>query len=159
VVAGHLIGSAEAAAADHVLYGWLFFSIVTFLLILIGLPFRENSRTPVQRATTMPSGRLISRTLLSAAAVILVIAISRFVASSLDHLGRYGNISQVSIPTPVGCQSTPAPPSGLAENTDKSIGESNSRAYRCGDGVFVLTLHTYPARIGSRPVFASLRPA
>src|SRR5207248_11255283 len=78
---------------------------------------------------------------------------------SLDHLGRYGSISQVSIPTPVGCQSTPAPPSGLAENTDKSIGESNSRAYRCGDGVFVLTLHTYPARIGSRPVFASLRPA
>src|SRR5215218_3359752 len=28
VVLGHVLGSAEAAAADHVLYGWIFFSLV-----------------------------------------------------------------------------------------------------------------------------------
>jgi len=42
VVAGHYLGSAEAAAADHVIYGWGFFSFVTLLLILIGLPFRQD---------------------------------------------------------------------------------------------------------------------
>lgn len=42
VLAGHWLGSAEAAAADHVIYGWVFFSFVTLLLILIGLPFRED---------------------------------------------------------------------------------------------------------------------
>jgi len=41
VLAQHL-GSAEAAAADHVVYGWGFFSVVIILLILVGLPFRED---------------------------------------------------------------------------------------------------------------------
>ncbi|MBV9777898.1 MAG: exosortase, partial [Acetobacteraceae bacterium] len=42
VLLGHALGSAQAAEADHVLYGWIFFSIVTLLLILLGLPFRED---------------------------------------------------------------------------------------------------------------------
>jgi exosortase A len=41
VYAGHLIGSAQAAAADHLIYGWLFFSLVILVLALAGLPFRE----------------------------------------------------------------------------------------------------------------------
>ncbi|MCS6855382.1 MAG: exosortase, partial [Elioraea sp.] len=40
VVAAEYIASAEAAAADHVIYGWGFFSAVILLLILAGLPFR-----------------------------------------------------------------------------------------------------------------------
>lgn len=42
VVLGDYLGSAEAAAVDHVLYGWIFFSIVILLLIIAGLPFRED---------------------------------------------------------------------------------------------------------------------
>jgi exosortase A len=42
VVAAEYLGSAEAAAADHVIYGWGFFSVVILLLILAGLPFRED---------------------------------------------------------------------------------------------------------------------
>jgi exosortase/archaeosortase family protein len=49
---GHILGSAEAAATDHILYGWIFFSIVILLLILLGLPFREDEE-PVA-ATTSP---------------------------------------------------------------------------------------------------------
>ena len=41
---GHLLGSAQAAATDHVLYGWIFFSIVILLLIVIGLPFRQDDQ-------------------------------------------------------------------------------------------------------------------
>ncbi len=43
VVLGHILGSAEAAAADHLVYGWIFFSIVILLLTLVGLPFREDT--------------------------------------------------------------------------------------------------------------------
>lgn len=43
VVLGHIRGSAEAGAVDHVVYGWLFFSIVILLLLLLGLPFRQDS--------------------------------------------------------------------------------------------------------------------
>jgi exosortase/archaeosortase family protein len=41
VTAGHLVGSAQAAAADHIIYGWLFFSVVILLLALAGLPFKQ----------------------------------------------------------------------------------------------------------------------
>jgi exosortase A len=41
VYAGHLIGSAQAAAADHIIYGWLFFSVVILVLAMAGLPFRQ----------------------------------------------------------------------------------------------------------------------
>lgn len=46
VMLGHYSGSAAAADADHVLYGWLFFSIVLMLLILAGLPFRQDGAAP-----------------------------------------------------------------------------------------------------------------
>jgi len=42
VLAGHLLGSAAAAAADHLVYGWGFFAGVTILLTLAGLPFRDD---------------------------------------------------------------------------------------------------------------------
>lgn len=42
VTLGHVLGSAQAAETDHVLYGWMFFSIVILLLIMLGLPFRED---------------------------------------------------------------------------------------------------------------------
>jgi exosortase A len=42
VMLGHWWGSAAAVDADHVIYGWGFFSFVLILLILAGLPFRED---------------------------------------------------------------------------------------------------------------------
>jgi exosortase A len=43
VLLGHHLGSAQAAAADHLIYGWVFFSLVILLLTLAGLPFREDA--------------------------------------------------------------------------------------------------------------------
>ncbi len=42
VVLGHVLGSAEAAATDHLIYGWVFFTIVTIALAMGGLPYRED---------------------------------------------------------------------------------------------------------------------
>jgi exosortase A len=42
VVLGHHLGSAQAAAADHLIYGWGFFAAVTLVLVTAGLPFRQN---------------------------------------------------------------------------------------------------------------------
>jgi exosortase A len=46
VVLGHALGSAQAAAADHVLYGWIFFSIVIAALAAVGMPFRQDAPPP-----------------------------------------------------------------------------------------------------------------
>jgi exosortase A len=53
VVVGHIIGNAEAATADHLIYGWLFFSVVILLQIALGLPFREDHR-PAPAAAPAP---------------------------------------------------------------------------------------------------------
>jgi exosortase A len=55
VVLGHVLGSAQAAAADHILYGWVFFTIVLLLLALTGLPFREDAGAAAVRAQAVPA--------------------------------------------------------------------------------------------------------
>ena len=42
----HLSGSAAAAEADHILYGWLFFSLVIALLIGLGMLLAEKGERP-----------------------------------------------------------------------------------------------------------------
>jgi exosortase A len=37
-------GSATAVEADHIVYGWVFFTFVTFLLILIGMKFADDHK-------------------------------------------------------------------------------------------------------------------
>lgn len=44
ILLGHLKGSASAAATDHVLYGWIFFSLVTLTLAAVGMTFAEPHR-------------------------------------------------------------------------------------------------------------------
>jgi exosortase A len=44
VVLAHVEGSAAAALADHVLYGWIFFTLVTLVLIAIGMTFVDGPR-------------------------------------------------------------------------------------------------------------------
>ncbi len=56
VVLGHALGSAEAAATDHVLYGWIFFSIVILALAAIGLPFRQDAPAPPPPGPLPPPG-------------------------------------------------------------------------------------------------------
>ncbi len=71
VLLGHLLGSAEAGAADHLIYGWVFFSFVIVLLALSGLPFRQDAPLPASlpaRQTGYAPGRL----LFACASVLLV---------------------------------------------------------------------------------------
>jgi len=43
IVLAHLEGSAAAVEADHVLYGWLFFTLVILILIAIGMMFAQKA--------------------------------------------------------------------------------------------------------------------
>ncbi|WP_291298697.1 exosortase A [Elioraea sp.] len=56
IVLAEYLGSAEAAAADHVIYGWGFFSAIILLLILAGLPFREDAAPPAAPLFPAPPG-------------------------------------------------------------------------------------------------------
>ena len=87
VVLGHVLGSAQAAATDHVLYGWMFFSIVILLLVVLGLPFREDDREPVA-SVREPDEHGVSarRTLIAAAAVFVLSFIGPAIAGLFDRV-------------------------------------------------------------------------
>jgi exosortase A len=86
VVLGHLLGSAQAAATDHVLYGWIFFSIVILLLVVLGLPFREDNYERVPLAWSARERTTSPRTLFSAAAAVFVLAfIGPLIAALFDR--------------------------------------------------------------------------
>ncbi|HEV2098802.1 MAG TPA: exosortase A [Stellaceae bacterium] len=53
ILLAHLLGSATAAEADHILYGYLFFSLIIALLIGIGMLMAE--RNPAPPPSTLPS--------------------------------------------------------------------------------------------------------
>jgi exosortase A len=52
IVLAHIIGNAAAVEADHILYGWFFFTLVIIILIAIGMTFAQKieRRTPVHLA-------------------------------------------------------------------------------------------------------------
>lgn len=56
IVAAEWIGSAESALADHILYGWIFFSAVLLILILIGNFFSDRRESgPVPERPVLPT--------------------------------------------------------------------------------------------------------
>jgi exosortase A len=62
VILGYWLGDAKAAIADHLIYGWVFFSMVSLILILLGLPFRQATtsfdETPRPAPRESPAARL-----------------------------------------------------------------------------------------------------
>lgn len=84
VTLGHLLGSAQAAATDHVLYGWIFFSIVILLLVALGLPFREDDHPPARTIpdTIIPAQQPRYRAM---AAVLGLSAVTPLIGLGLDQ--------------------------------------------------------------------------
>lgn len=92
VLAQHL-GSAEAAAADHLLYGWIFFSVVILLLVLAGLPFREDGGVPTA-APPAPGPRLAGPPMaFSVAAAGLTLLLAATGPAVAMRVGRAGTIA------------------------------------------------------------------
>ncbi len=58
IAAAEWIGNPAAALADHILYGWIFFSLVLLLLIWIGQWFSDlpSSEPPVSAGQVRPAG-------------------------------------------------------------------------------------------------------
>jgi exosortase A len=86
IVLAEYWGSAEAAAADHVIYGWGFFSAIILLLVLAGLPFREDAGPPPPLAEAGP-GRPAgtARLVLAAGLALALIATGPAVAAGLAY--------------------------------------------------------------------------
>jgi len=105
IVMAEWIGSAEAAIANHVAYGWGFFSVIILLLILAGLPFREDSLPPATRPAVARAPRPARPGKLAIAGVLVValIAAGPAVAASLAHNAGPPTERALPLAAPAGC--------------------------------------------------------
>ena len=151
VAAGHWVGSAQAAAADHIIYGWLFFSAVLLLLIALGLPFRQDARRP--RPSPVPQPRLPSRRLiLTATGLGLLAAAGPLLAARLDRAAAQ---QVVAAPDAIpGCE----PSSRVWEAGEAALSDAGAtrRAFACEGAVQVLAV-AFPPRTNPMALLAAQR--
>jgi exosortase A len=151
VLLGYLLGSAEAAATDHILYGWIFFSIVILLLIAAGLPFRQELMAPGAPPTPappMPPGRRP----FVAAGILGIVALAGPTATGI--LDRRADIP-LAAPAftwiaPLGCRPEPSRPnstsSGIAVTT-----------FACPQGRLTASIQVLSPRANPAWIFRAVR--
>jgi len=138
VVLGQILGSAEAAAADHIIYGWLFFSIVMLLLVAAGHPFREMSvprPAPAAGSGQRPGGRLYAGTV----ATVVLLGIGPALAGLIDSR---------AVAVPLAAMPNLTMPSGCERASVEQQAGPSSRHYsvQCGNSLFDVRASVFPAR-------------
>ncbi len=152
VLLGHILGSAEAAATDHVLYGWMFFSIVILLLILAGLPFREDTAeatppaSPAMRETA-PAGPM--RPLVAALLLALLAAVGPASAAWLDAAARRAALAAPPMPV--------APPDCRAEPPSPAVNGRAVARFTCDGTPMTVVIQTFAPRVNPGVILAAQR--
>lgn len=132
VLLGEFLGSAEAAAADHVIYGWGFFSAIMLVLIVIGLPFRQDGQ-PEPQPGLPADADLPAAPLSAAAAMLLAVGLASAgptVSMSLQaEAARAPERLEISLAALEGCEPGPG-----------------GRLLHCGDVAISAQLIAFPAQ-------------
>jgi exosortase A len=156
VALGHLLGSAQAAATDHVLYGWIFFSLVILLLIALGLPFREDIEShdaAPARPVAAPSGDGQWRAAALAGSLVVVLAaVSPALAMQLDRAG--GPVAAAIPPLTFGKDCADLP--GDAPAPLDIPGSLVTRRIACEGLVFDVRLDVLGSHSTAGPVIAAV---
>ncbi len=150
VLLGHTLGSAEAGAADHLIYGYVFFSFIILMLALSGLPFRQD--VPLADAPPSHQPPYRRRTLLAAAAGVLLLGlVGPLGLAALDARPSAALAARVPrLTLPADCR------------VDSAIteGATSTQVLRCGQAtVRVIATALPPAANPSRILAAARVPA
>lgn len=131
VLLGHYLGSAEAAAADHLIYGWVFFTFVILLLTVAGLPFRQDAPvTPGPAPVVVMQRPLRGPKLVLSTALALAMGIAApALAIALQRASGEPQALPVALTPPPGC-------------TVAAAGD----ALTCGGTTVVARVIAFPAR-------------
>ena len=141
VLLGNILGSAEAAAADHLIYGWVFFSIVMLLLVAAGLPLREAPAPARIPGPTVP-GRSAPQPW-PALLVLLLAAIAPGASMALDRNAAPAVlVGRVEVKAPDGCTVASAvPDAGPGAGADRA-----TSVLHCEGRDWLVTVQGVPAR-------------
>lgn len=140
VVFGAILGSASAAAADHVIYGWVFFSLVMLLLVAGGMPFREDPLDPAAPSGHPNAPIAETRPVWAAAAVVLLLAAGPTAAMVLARQVTPALLAEApTFAAPPGCTADPAPAAVLPAQRATTI-------LSCAGQRLVVTVEAFPRR-------------
>ena len=149
VVLGHIIGSAEAAAADHIIYGWVFFSIVMLLLVVAGMPLREAPAGVSARRLDRADARPPASALWVCCAVFVLAAAGPAVSGLLDRNMRPAELANLpALNVPAGCRIDDAPRAAEPSAPLSSAPLSTMAVQRlvCQDIAILVTAQAFPDR-------------
>jgi len=146
VVLGHVLGSAQAGAADHVIYGWVFFSVVILVLALCGLPFRQAPAPPPPPAEV---GAPYSPGRLAGCAGVVAVALAGPALAGV-MVGRGGVSAAAAVPVL-------APPDLCVAGGVQSFGPVWSRVFACGDQRLTVTAEVLPRRSNPARILETAR--
>jgi exosortase A len=154
VYLGYLLGSAQAAAADHIIYGWIFFSIVILMLIALGLPFRQDeistrSATPPDDPVGLPVS--MRGVLAIALGMVVVAAISPTVAAGLTMATAIQPPVPASIDMGADCVVR------VTDSTEPGMSRVNSERVACGGVDMDISWEAFSPRITAGPLMAARR--
>ncbi len=155
---GHILGSAEAAAADHVIYGWVFFSAVILLLLACGLPFREDgvpSAAPSVRDEPKVAGNRAPATAFAAVLLAVIAGIGPTTAMLLDRAATADTVQLIPLRPGPDCASAPGVPPVRARPAQG--GQAIDQRISCGDLSYDVHIAAYSPRSTAGPVMAERR--
>jgi exosortase A len=147
VYLGYLLDSAKAGAADHLIYGWLFFSLVIGLLIAAGLPFRQDGAPPSPHRLTASPPISARRGLFAMSALVVVLAAIGPIASAGLAIT---NGVPVSLPDSIAVGSDCAIVAGAL--ADPHATRVRTQRVTCGDIAIDMTWEAFPPRVTAGPV-------
>ena len=138
VVLGQVLGSAEAAAADHLIYGWVFFSVVMLLLIAGGHVFREVFPIAVDESASVSMASMRSP-VWGVALVVLMLGLGPAVAGVID-----ARLAAPTLPT----IATVVAPAGCSSVNEGSGGPSTQKSFTitCDGMQFEVNVMAFAAR-------------
>jgi exosortase A len=110
ILTGHLTNMEHAVGADHLIYGWIFFSFVIICLIAIGELIREKTADlKVQPVETGSGGSVPAKVLVTSVGVLLILTMSfaawyQIILTQLKPASAAQKIDRVAVfePTVIG---------------------------------------------------------
>jgi exosortase A len=155
---GHILGSAEAAAADHILYGWIFFSLVILMLIVLGLPFREDDQPDKQRPLSDHSEPGSARQgLLAGLAVALLACLGPAVVLGLNQASATPNIAMKPLDLSPACVNLGAPTTPVPAALEGTPGRTVVQRMNCGGTEMIVQIEVFSPRSTAAPINAERR--
>lgn len=132
LVLAQFTGSTTAVMADHIIYGWVFFTLVTLLLIAIGMAFADadTSATTAAPPLAAPATGALGGFALAAVASLIIAGAGPAYAQILDWRSAAIDLARAPAPwmTAAWAASPPAPNdwAPLVANPDHAFRETFS---------------------------------